>query len=181
MKRYIGGYAILDLTSETIYNDALTLANVDKPILIYPENDKPVFADTFEIDSDNNVVIITIGGQTITIANDNTITTSGVIQNHLYIYQLDLSGATLASDIGLPNGYYSIAVYSNVKLDDSKPLPEGKYICFNSCYEINSSTNNIFEIEYSNNQLEVVYDGNDDNSRLATSYDGSIYNEFQLF
>lgn len=83
MKRYIGGYAILDLTSVTIYADCLALANVDKPIVIYAETGKPVFADTFVIDSDNDQVIITIGGKTITIANDNTITSVGTIENAL--------------------------------------------------------------------------------------------------
>lgn len=83
-KRYIGGYAILDLTSGSLYNDALALANVDKPILVYPENDKPVFADTFTIDSDNDLVIITIGGLTITIDDTNAVSIVGDITNHLY-------------------------------------------------------------------------------------------------
>lgn len=94
--KYIGGYSILDLASATIYKDALALANVDKPILVYPENDKPVFADTFLIDSDNDLVVITIGGLTITIADDNTITTSGNIQpNTLKLYRHTI---TIGSD-----------------------------------------------------------------------------------
>ena len=85
MKKYIGGYAILDLTSPTIYKDALALENIDKPIVVYQSNAKPCFIDTFVIDSDNDVVII---NGSLTIASDNTIT--GDLEKHLYLYNANV-------------------------------------------------------------------------------------------
>lgn len=87
MKKYIGGYSILDLASTTIYADALGALKQDKPVLVY-DTPECYFADTIKattIDGDD-VVQITKGGKTITIANDNTITNVGDIQNHLYKY-----------------------------------------------------------------------------------------------
>lgn len=84
MKKYLGGYANIDLTSETIYNDLLALKDIDKTILLYDPNEtKPYFIDTIVYDT--NSIVLTKGGKTITIANDNTITSSGdVVLNHLY-------------------------------------------------------------------------------------------------
>ena len=89
MKKYIGGYAILDLTSPTIYKDALALENIDKPIVVYQSNAKPCFIDTFVIDSDNDVVII---NGSLTIASDNTI--SGEMVNHLYCYNFEMNDSS---------------------------------------------------------------------------------------
>lgn len=85
MKKYIGGYSILDLASPTIYADALGALKQDKPVLVYDEPEC-YYADTIKattIDGDD-VIQITKGGKTITIANDSTITNVGDIQNHLY-------------------------------------------------------------------------------------------------
>lgn len=93
MKKYIGGYAILDLTSTTIYADALGALAQDKPVLVYDLPDV-YFADTIKattIDGDD-VIIITKGGKTITIANDNTITSTGIVSAPTMENIVDLNG-----------------------------------------------------------------------------------------
>ena len=77
-----GGYTILDLESSTIYADSVKALDSNKPIVVYDGTYKPYFADTITKSGTN--IIITKGGKTITIANDNTITSEGDIQNHLY-------------------------------------------------------------------------------------------------
>ena len=76
MKKYIGGYSIIDLASTTIYADALGALNQDKPVLVY-DTPECYYADTISLDGTS--IIITKGGKTITIANDNTITSSGIV------------------------------------------------------------------------------------------------------
>ena len=72
-----GGYSILDLTSASVYDDAYKVVDCGKPIMVYDDNDV-YYADTIVLDGTN--VVITKGGKTITIANDNTITNVGDIQ-----------------------------------------------------------------------------------------------------
>ena len=77
-----GGYTILDLESSTIYADSVKALDSNKPIVVYDGTNKPYFADTISLSGTN--VVITKGGKTIAIANDNTITSVGDIQFHNY-------------------------------------------------------------------------------------------------
>ena len=72
-----GGYTILDLESSTIYADSVKALDSNKPVVVYDGTNKPYFTDTIVLDGTN--VVITKGGKTITIANDNTITSNGNI------------------------------------------------------------------------------------------------------
>lgn len=107
MKKYIGGYSILDLASTTIYADALGALKQDKPVLVY-DTPECYYADTISLDGTN--VVITKGGKTITIANDNTITNVSDIQNHLYRYAITLSDTN--------NAHFTILVNVNEKIDE---------------------------------------------------------------
>ena len=73
-----GGYTILDLESSTIYADSVKALDSNKPVVVYDGTNKPYYADSVTTSGTN--VVITKGGKTITIANDNTITNVGDIQ-----------------------------------------------------------------------------------------------------
>lgn len=79
----VNGYVFLDLTKSNVYSKALKVLGADKPVVIKDASGSPYFVDSLTLDGTN--VVITKGGKTITIANDNTITNVGDIQNHLYI------------------------------------------------------------------------------------------------
>lgn len=97
---YIGGYSILDLADANVYAQALICAKQNKPVLVY---DDPLryYADTIAIDTDNDDnVVITKGGKTITITDANSVSSEGDItikQVHQYqiTLELDNSGSML--------------------------------------------------------------------------------------
>lgn len=88
-----GGYVILDLQDANVYAQAKNCLLVNKPVMVY-DNAQVYYADSIILDGTN--VVLTKGGKTITIANDNTITTSGDIQilkNHIYALTFNVSDA----------------------------------------------------------------------------------------
>lgn len=78
MRTMNGGYAMINLASETIYADVVAALASNKPIVVYEATRAPYYADSVTTSGTN--VVITKGGKTITIANDNTITNVGDIQ-----------------------------------------------------------------------------------------------------
>lgn len=73
----VNGYVFLDLTKANVYSKALKVLGTDKPVVIKDGSGSPYFVDSLTLDGTN--VVITKGGKTITIANDNTITNVGEI------------------------------------------------------------------------------------------------------
>ena len=71
----VNGYVFLDLTKANVYSKALKVLGTDKPVVIKDGSGSPYFVDSLTLDGTN--IIITKGGKTITIANDNTITNVG--------------------------------------------------------------------------------------------------------
>lgn len=86
----VNGYVFLDLTKANVYAKALKVLGTDKPVVIKDGSGSPYFVDSLTLDGTN--VVITKGGKTITIANDNTITNVGDIQLKLKTYQFELVG-----------------------------------------------------------------------------------------
>lgn len=78
----VNGYVFLDLTKSNVYAEALKVLGTDKPVVIKEDTGAPYFVDSLTLDGTN--VVITKGGKTITIANDNTITNVGDIQSISY-------------------------------------------------------------------------------------------------
>ena len=97
----VNGYVFLDLTKANVYSKALKVLGTDKPVVIKDGSGSPYFVDSLTLDGTN--VVITKGGKTITIANDNTITNVGDIQNHLYlnVLQFELNDDALTAFIVL--------------------------------------------------------------------------------
>lgn len=103
---YIGGYSILDLADTNVYNQALICAKQNKPVLVY---DDPLryYADTIAIDTDNdNNVVITKGGKTITINDNNSVSSVGEIQpssegSTIHYYALYYSSESTNIDLKL--------------------------------------------------------------------------------
>ena len=73
----VNGYVFLDLTKANVYSKALKVLGTDKPVVIKDGSGSPYFVDSLTLDGTN--VVITKGGKTITIANNNTITNVGDI------------------------------------------------------------------------------------------------------
>lgn len=77
----VNGYVFVDLLGVNVYKKALGAIRSGKPIMVL---DAPnvYFADTFKTDvvDGDNVVIITKGGKTITINDNNSVTSEGEIQ-----------------------------------------------------------------------------------------------------
>ena len=166
--KYIGGYSILDLTDANVSVQANICYNQDKPVLVYGANGERYFADTIE--KVGTSIIITKGGKTITIANDNTITNVGDIQTHLYEHRIDLYGDDTNGNT------YQIRIIinntSNTKLVLSNLINER----FNGLIVDNAYlTRGIEEIEYvdaeetqielysifDNESLELIFNVND--------------------
>ena len=117
----VNGYVFLDLTKTNVYSKALKVLGTDKPVVIKDGSGSPYFVDSLTLDGTN--VVITKGGKTITIANDNTITNVGDIQNHLYQITLigcdteDDNNNTIFNDNSY-DGYVTINIYSKVNLNN---------------------------------------------------------------
>lgn len=86
----VNGYVFLDLTKSNVYAKALKVLGADKPVVIKDNSGAPYFVDSLTLDGTN--VVITKGGKTITIANDNTITNVGDINDTLKTYQCYITG-----------------------------------------------------------------------------------------
>ena len=88
----VNGYVFLDLTKTNVYSKALKVLGTDKPVVIKDGSGSPYFVDSLTLDGTN--VVITKGGKTITIANDNTITNVGDIQLHKYAIRMSLNNSS---------------------------------------------------------------------------------------
>ena len=111
-----GGYVILDLAdTQNVYAQAQNCLLVNKPVMVY-DNTQVYYADSIILDGTN--IVLTKGGKTITIANDNTITTSGDIQNHLYCNTITAS----FDDEDEESGFMYITIYSNEKIENINDL-----------------------------------------------------------
>lgn len=86
-----GGYIMIKASDADIYASASRALNIGKPILFYENDTTCYYIDTITIDGDDNI-ILTKGGKTITIADDNTITSVGDIANPLMENIKDASG-----------------------------------------------------------------------------------------
>lgn len=113
-----GGYQIVEVATLT-YALALLYLDCGKPLLVIDGTNHPFFADSVVKDESDNVVIQK-GGYTITIEEDDTITTDGVIPISgggggvdLYVTTIDFS-KTSAQIIGtLVATLYSTSAINN--------------------------------------------------------------------
>lgn len=87
----VNGYVTLDLASNKIYNESLNAIKSGKPVMVV-DTPNVYFADTIKVATidDDKVVVITKGGKTITIANDNIITNVGDINIKTYVYNFEI-------------------------------------------------------------------------------------------
>ena len=124
--KYIGGYSILDLTDANVHAQANACYNQDKPVLVYGANGERYFADTITKSGTN--IIITKGGKTITIANDNTITSVGDIQIkqiHHYAFNMEYLEA---NENDLTAEYVILISDKNLNGLRLSELPIGEYV-----------------------------------------------------
>lgn len=103
-----GGYVLIDLASDTIYNDLVEVVNNNKLVVVYDSSQdmNPIMIDTITIDG-NNDVILTKGGLTITVEPDN-VSIGGQIQpSELHLYQVNILGEIGGSAVEFIMNIYS--------------------------------------------------------------------------
>ena len=137
-----GGYTILDLESSTIYADSVKALDSNKPIVVYDGTNAPYFADSISLSGTS--VVITKGGKTITIANDNTITNVGDIQ--LTTLEIDISVDDYSATTDFDDYIITEDLYNK--------LLSGKYILKTNLYDsvgfigfpnwVNDDSQNVF-------------------------------------
>ena len=173
----VNGYVFLDLTKSNVYSKALKVLGADKPVVIKDGSGSPYFVDFLTLDGTN--VVITKGGKTITIANDNTITNVGDIQNHLYIYNFRVAsdyGCNILLPFKLKNDNINVTgiddLTTTIKEDLTKLFNFYKNTAF-SGYSSSSSEDNqqMFINESGTNMLfglyYVVYQDDTDDSHIC--------------
>lgn len=164
-----GGYVMLDKADSNIYAKALGALKAGKPILWYEDKNTCYYIDTISKSGDD--IVLTKGGKTITITDENVITESGNVQNHLYSYVIDIE-ATTASGVTFPNGHYA-TILSDKEFTDE--IEDGEYICLNGSYEKDSVINLIFKLSISEGTIASLSDTSDSTSTISTEFDNSIY------
>lgn len=124
----VNGYVFLDLTKANVYGRALKVLGTDKPVVIKDGSGSPYFVDSLTLDGTN--IIITKGGKTITIANNNTITNVGDIQPHLNHYRIEIMGENESEDErDILFDFYTFDTYeNNYEITDFTLI--NKYITF---------------------------------------------------
>ena len=163
MRTMNGGYAMINLASATIHADALAALASNKPIVVYEATGAPYYADSVTTSGTN--IIITKGGKTITIANDNTITNVGDIQLHKYKIEITTNN----------NIFYVITCLNDLPFAINTKLPISTEIfeylnsheIFYKCISIDENS------EYVN----ILYDtADEENFEIETRYfdDGAI-------
>lgn len=128
-----GGYVIFDVNEndETLYERAKNVVLCGKPILVYDgfDEDNPLIKYCYWADDKRleqriiddvtiNYVIITAGGITIEVSEDNSIAISGNIQNHLYKYYVSYKGVDEETNsIDFRIEFYSSIKYTELSTD----------------------------------------------------------------
>ena len=83
-----GGYVMIKSTDSEIYSKVKKAIEIGKPILYYENDTTCYYIDSASIVGTD--IVLTKGGKTITIDNDNNVLSSGDIQNHLYLMSLNV-------------------------------------------------------------------------------------------
>ena len=164
-----GGYVMIGKTDNNIYEKSKKVLTLGKPILFYEDATTSYYIDTISLDGSDNVVL-TKGGKTITIANDNTITESGEIQNHLYNYYFYIAYDNINSDICK----ISVEFTSNKNVDlNRNGLIEllngnnkGVFSCINTLTDLTDSEKTlIYELSYNSSVKKfIMYTIDDENT-----------------
>lgn len=155
----VNGYVFLDLTKANVYAKALKVLGADKPVVIKEGSGAPYFVDSLTLDGTN--VVITKGGKTITIANDNTITNVGDIQNHLYLIDFRLTSDTAEYDLRIT----AISTKENITKDDLSKLDYISIANDNNFSEV--YIYNYYNQEYQQVGGESVYGVEDDSEIIG--------------
>jgi len=114
-----GGYQMVVLATLT-YAQALAYVDCGKPLLIYDGVNKPYYADSIEVDSDENVVIRK-GASSIVVALDGTQTFTNVLNGALMENIIDKDGHNrfIEDDINLDETSGVTNVYGKWSLSGS--------------------------------------------------------------
>lgn len=166
-----GGYAQIDLTSPTIYDDVKELIGLKKFVVVEGDGDIPYIADSIKLDDVFGFITITKGGRTIDIANDNTCIANGDIQPHLYLYRIDLADRDSSDGDGtIISGQTYVSFISNIpNLDSLENLDSTPVVVTSGVYEYDDNALEISEmiIIIENNNLTInEIDDNGDAKQL---------------
>lgn len=166
----VNGYVFLDLTKTNVYAKALKVLESGKPVVVKDGSGAPYFVDSMNVDGTN--VVITKGGKTVTIANDNTITSVGDVQNHLYnnICKINFDDANANSC------YAYVKFLTNYELNDDNIIDYIKTIIQNyECTGYNSDSNLVYlSFYYRKNTNDIFFETNDDTGFIILLTDESL-------
>lgn len=165
-----GGYAQIDLTSTTLYNDIYKALQTNKMVICYLGNNLPFIADNIVYDDDNDTYTISNGNTIYTITNQNVLTTTDNTP-HLYLYSIDLTDGDTEDGITFPNGGY-ITLLTSEQFDTTETTPNGEYIVMQGLYASGADQLIIFKIKIENGDIIVIQDSSGMNSQLVSSYEG---------
>ena len=168
----VNGYVFLDLTKSNVYGRALKVLGADKPVVIKDGSGSPYFVDSMALDGTN--VVITKGGKTITIANDNTITNVGDIQNHLYKMKLYIKCLDENQDVAI-KGYIYFLANENLTFDEKTSLTNDEIAYLNKyatdilVYDIDRNDATIFSVyDFKTNNCDNLSAGGDNTFNYDT-------------
>ena len=157
-----GGYVMIKSSDSEIYSKVKKAIEIGKPILYYENDTTCYYIDSASIVGTD--VILTKGGKTITIDNDNNVVSSGDIQNHLYNYHFYIS----YDNSDEVTCYLSVEFTSNKNVDLNRngliELLDGKL------KGVFSALNNNTDLSDSNKTLlyELGYESNDEEFYMKT-------------
>lgn len=80
-----GGYAIISHDDINIFNKIDSAYKAGKPILFYDDDKTCFYVDSVKVNGDGDYEF-TKGGKTWTVTDNNTLSSEGQIQNHLWEY-----------------------------------------------------------------------------------------------
>lgn len=173
MRTMNGGYAMINLVSETIYADVVAALASNKPIVVYEATGAPYYADSVTTSGTN--VVITKGGKTITIANDNTITNVGDIQpKQQYYYYFDVDDGNITDGQKTVNHYMEFI--SDIKGLEDLEINEFTHLVVNAINSEYDNSGDVLNIL----QFDIYYNSNDNKLRIAVYQDGSDVNDFTV-
>ena len=160
-----GGYVILDLAdTQNVYAQAQNCLLVNKPVMVY-DNNQVYYVDTIILDGTN--IVLTKGGKIITIANDNTITTSGRIQDIFHRYNISIKDTN-------NNEYVIYAFLKNLPYKTKQSLDVDSDI-FNYLIGNVLDRDNIL-VDFASSTVLVINDYNDEDLELElVKYDGTSF------
>lgn len=123
-----GGYAIVSYNDTNIFSKVQGAYENQKPILFYDDDNTCYFIDTIKKNDDGDYVL-TKGGKTFTVTSNNTLSSEGTIENHIYVtnyidFQDDYDDEQFLTTNDYKVPYTVLLIYTPLNLDNTIQLQD---------------------------------------------------------